>query len=357
MSLVGTTPTLAARRGAGASAVGKRRVLRSVFGLAAAAVAAWPLAGRLSQGFSAPTAGPHWALPAAPAEQLHSVVLLVGSCGPADHTRGSAVAMAAVAKRPGNDKAIPGGAPAADAGGVPEPPRQRKQRLRPGEETEDMMMDRVERKILELNRLKGKFVPKGPKPWDQHRFLKVCIQSRLKPKQASNTKIINQVVEELRRVSGMHPKIVKAKHNVATFGWRVGYPCGVAVSITGPLMYDFLGRLNTIILPRVRDFEGLVPSSFDNYGNFWMGVQNQECFKELDSMIDDRQLVHGFDIGILNSCFTQPDGLKLMKDFGFPFGDPRPKKLKKKVAFSALRGIDKSALKKPAAKPAPKKKR
>jgi len=232
----------------------------------------------------------------------------------------------------------PGSKPKAD-GSLPTAPAEPKPKLQRGEETENMQFDRVARKAAIVRRLKGKFVPWGPKPWDPHRFTKVCIQTRLKSKQASNTKIIQQIVEEHRRISGMHPKIVKAKHNVASYGWRVGYPCGVAVSIFGSRMHDFLQRFNTVILPRVRDFEGLFPSSFDNYGNFWMGLPNQEAFKELDSMVDDRVLVHGFDIGILNNCLTQPDGLALMKNFGFPFGDPRAKKApKKKVAYQVMRG-------------------
>lgn len=197
------------------------------------------------------------------------------------------------------------------------------------DETETMMFDRVERMKSTLRHTKGKFVPYGPKPWDKHQFTKVCIQSRLKVKQAANTKILNQVVEEIRRLSGKHPYVVKAKHNVAAFGWRVGYPCGVAVTLQGRLMGDFLQRLNTIVLPRVRDFEGLYPNSIDKFGNFWMSFLNQEPFRELDALIDDRELVHGFDVGIMNNCLTQPDGVKLMKDYGFPFGEARQRKAKK----------------------------
>eukprot|EP00415_Alexandrium_ostenfeldii_P002216 UN2216 len=136
----------------------------------------------------------------------------------------------------------------------------------------------------------------------------------------------------------MHPFVVKAKHDVNAFGWRKGANCGVAVNLRGPLMLDFLHRLNTIILPRIRDFEGLYPNSFDNYGNFWMGFANQEPFRELDELIDSRELVHGFDLGIMNNCLTQPDGLALMEKFGFPFGDPRPSKaLKRKKSFVVMR--------------------
>ncbi|CAE8619892.1 unnamed protein product [Polarella glacialis] len=233
-----------------------------------------------------------------------------------------------VARLAGYD-AVPGGKPVADEDEVPM--EQKKVRLRPGEETESMQFDRVAKKIRWLKQLKGKFVPVGAKPWNKHAFTKVCMQVRLMPKQAANTKIINQVTEELRRITGMHPRVVKAKHNVAKLGWRIGDNCGVAVSLFGPKMYDFLERMNTIILPRVRDFEGIYPNSIDNFGNFWMSLDSQEPFKELDELIDQRELVHSFDIGILNNCMTQPDGLALMQGYGFPFGETRPRKVKTKV--------------------------
>jgi len=196
----------------------------------------------------------------------------------------------------------------------------------------------VEQKWKAVKKMKPKFMPVGPKPWDKPRFKKVCIQVRLKAKQASNIKITNQIIEEMRRISGVHPKIVKARKNVQTFGWRVGYPCGVAATLTGDLMIDFLTRLNTVTLPRVRDFEGLVPNSFDQDGNFFMGFQNQDAFKELDAMIDDREFIHGFDVGIVNNCMNRVEGLQLMKDFGFPFGDPRPRFKKMKKGYHTLRG-------------------
>lgn len=223
---------------------------------------------------------------------------------------------------------LPGGAP-----GTLDAPEELPDDFRMEDETVSMMYERVAAKKALLKKTKGKFVPYGPKPWDKPQFTKVCIQTRLKVKQAGNTKILNQVVEEIRRLSGKHPYVVKAKHNVASFGWRVGYPCGVAVTLQGRLMLDFLARLNTVILPRIRDFEGLYPNSVDKFGNFWMAFDNQEPFRELDALIDERELVHGFDVGIMNNCLTQPDGLQLMKDYGFPFGEPKARKAKKKRLF------------------------
>jgi len=180
---------------------------------------------------------------------------------------------------------------------------------------------RVKEQTAWLKTLKGKYMPYGPKPWDKPSFTKLQLWVLLEPQQAANTKIINQVTEELRRITGTCPKTMKSKKNNAKLNWRKGATNGVYAHMTGSNMYDFLNRLNTIILPRVRDFEGLSENAFDKYGNFKMSFLNQEPFKELDELIDDRELVHGFCLGIVNNRFTQRQGLKLMKDFGFPFRD------------------------------------
>lgn len=310
--MVSEGPTLRAR---GGMASRPRRSARVAAALAAAPL----LAGALLCGFR--VQGPP--SPLAAAETLVFVPLPTGELGLLH--RGQLYATSRVARAAGYE-GKPGARPQLDD--EPAPDTDKPKRMKVNEETVEMQFDRVQRTNKWLKTLRGKFVPYGPKPWDKHRFLKVCIQTRLRSKQASNTKILNQVTEEIRRISGSHPKIVKAKTNVAAFGWRVGYPCGVAVNIYGNLMMDFLNRLNMIILPRVRDFEGLHPSSIDARGNLWLGFENQEPFKELDELIDTREIVHGFDVGLINNCLTQPDGLALMKDFGFPFGESRPKKIK-----------------------------
>ncbi|CAE7228610.1 rpl5 [Symbiodinium sp. CCMP2592] len=197
-----------------------------------------------------------------------------------------------------------------------------------GELTVDQQFDKKERTTRWLKTLKGKFVYRGPKPADPDQFIKVNIAVPLAPKQASNTKIMNQVIEELRRVSGVHPVATYFTSNNAELGYRIGDKSGAKVNIRGHLMNDFLQRLNTIVLPRVRDFEGLDPTSFNRNANYWMHLPSQEPFNELDELLDSREVVHGFNIRILNNCFTQPDALKLMKDFGFPFGDPKPKRVR-----------------------------
>ncbi|CAE7757710.1 rpl5 [Symbiodinium pilosum] len=232
--------------------------------------------------------------------------------------RGDAVIMCA---------AKPGGPPV-DVTKEAMPASTIKVRTGKGELTVDQQMDRKERVSRWLRSLKGKFVYKGPKPYDVDQFIKVNIAVPLAPKQASNTKIMNQVVEELRRISGVHPVATYFKANNADLGYRVGDPSGAKVNLRGHLMQDFLQRLNTIVLPRVRDFEGLDPTSFNRNANYWMHLPSQEPFNELDELVDSREVVHGFNIRILNNCFTQPDALKLMQEFGFPFGDPKPKREK-----------------------------
>lgn len=298
---------------------GSRGFARAAAMIAAAPLVATALFSSASRLFA--LSGPPAPLAASAAAETMVFVTLPDGClgisrGPATSSR---VTRAAGPDAPGSAPVLEGEAPPIDEGEAP-------RRLRPGEETNEMQSDRVAKRSKWLKSLKGKFVPKGPKPWDKHQFLKVCIVSRLKSKQAANTKILNQVVEEVRRISGKHPEIANSKINNNELGWRKGYPCGVHVILKGRLMHDFLRRLNTLILPRVRDFEGLYPTSVDNWGNFWMGFENQEPFKELDELVDSRELVHGFDVGLINNCMTHEDGVKLMKEFGFPFGAPRPRK-------------------------------
>jgi large subunit ribosomal protein L5 len=186
-------------------------------------------------------------------------------------------------------------------------------------------------KILtkKLKKLKGKFTPYGPKPWDPPAFRKVAITVILDPKEASNKKILNQCLEELRRITGGMPEVIKAKKNIAWNNQRKGFPCGVGITLNGKLMMDFLTRLNTIVLPRVRDFEGLWPNAFSNTGDYTMQINNQEPFKELDELLDIREVSHPFTINICNNRFTQPAAKELMEKFGFPFTDELKTKRKK----------------------------
>jgi len=191
-----------------------------------------------------------------------------------------------------------------------------------GEEwSPDMQQEREKVITNKIRKLKGKFVPWGPKPWNPPGFRKVSITCMLDSKQASNKKIINQCTEELRRITGGMPSVIMARKNVAKLNQRKGFPCGVGITLTGGLMMDFLTRLNTIVLPRVRDFEGLYPNSFSNFGDYGFMIPGQEAFKELDELLDIREISHSFRLTICTNRFTQPSAKALMEKFGFPFTD------------------------------------
>jgi len=237
-----------------------------------------------------------------------------------------------IVRQAGGDE-LPGGAPVLESEAPPmaeedldEDDEYEKQYLeaRPNWETARMSTGRVKEQEAYLRTLKGKFMPYGSKPWHKRTFLKAQMWVLLDAKQAANTKIINQVTEELRRVTGVCPRVMTSKKNIAQGNIRKGAPNGVYAQMKKDTLSDFLNRLNTIILPRIRDFEGLSPTSFDNMGNFAMSIPNQEAFKELDELIDERELVHTFYLQIDNNCYTRQEGLELMKAYGFPFGDPRP---------------------------------
>lgn len=188
----------------------------------------------------------------------------------------------------------------------------------------DMEQIKLRKTAKWLRQVYGKFWYIGPKPHDKHVFKLVSISVKLEPKQAANTKLMKQVAEELRLITGKLPEQTYAKMNDAKKGVRIGMPVGMKVNLKSKLMMDFLERLNTIVLPRVREFEGLYPNSMNKDGDFGLRIPNQEPFRELDDMIDDRELVHPFNIIIRTTTMTQPDGIALMKNYGFPFGDPRP---------------------------------
>jgi len=293
----------------------RRKVPRGLLAAALAPIGVAPLVLAMFGGWTVPSHGP----PSTLAEPTLFIIVQPSSGMVTRQT--SSNHMSKVVRRAGSAMDQPGGQPKGPDGTPVFDASSEPRFVDDGTWTYEAQVDQIQKFKAQMKGRKGKFIPYGSKPWDPPRFKKVTIQARLAPDQASNTKIINQVVEEIRRISGAHPKIITAKTSVAAYNLREGAKCGVAVSITRQAMRDFLARLNTIILPRVRDFEGLWPNSFDNHGNYWLGFQNQEPFKELDEMIDQRELIHGFDVGIINNCFTQPDALKLMKDYGFPFND------------------------------------
>ncbi len=134
---------------------------------------------------------------------------------------------------------------------------------------------------------------------------------------SQDRKLINGAVEDLTNITGQKPVITKAKKSIATFKLRDGMTVGCKVTLRRERMYEFLDRLVTIALPRVRDFRGLNGKSFDGNGNYAMGVKEQIIFPEIDYDKVDR--IRGMDIVICTTAKTDEEAKSLLKGFDLPF--------------------------------------
>ena len=132
-----------------------------------------------------------------------------------------------------------------------------------------------------------------------------------------NSKLLDVAVSELEKITGQQPVITRAKKSIAGFKLREGQPIGVKVTLRGENMYAFLEKLIKIALPRVRDFRGVSPKSFDGKGNFTMGVKEQLIFPEIN--YDDVLKVRGMDIVIVTTAKSNDEARSLLKAFGMPF--------------------------------------
>lgn len=133
----------------------------------------------------------------------------------------------------------------------------------------------------------------------------------------TNTKALDDAVDELTQLSGQKPVITKAKKSIANFKLREGMPIGCKVTLRGARMYDFLDKLVNIALPRVRDFQGVSKTSFDGRGNYTLGVKEQLIFPEIN--YDKINRVRGMDIVIVTSANTDVEGMELLRQMGMPF--------------------------------------
>lgn len=133
----------------------------------------------------------------------------------------------------------------------------------------------------------------------------------------ADKKILENAVSDLEAISGQKPLITKARKSVAGFKIREGYPIGCKVTLRGERMWDFLERLVSIAMPRIRDFRGVSAKSFDGRGNYSMGVREQIIFPEIDYDKVDR--VRGMDITITTSAKSDEEGCALLTAFNFPF--------------------------------------
>ncbi len=133
----------------------------------------------------------------------------------------------------------------------------------------------------------------------------------------TDKKIIEKAVQDMTRIAGQKPVITLARKSIATFKVREGYPVGCKVTLRRARMWEFLDRLISIAVPRVRDFRGLNPRSFDGRGNYSMGVQEQIIFPEID--YDQIDKIRGMDVTITTTAGTDERGRALLEAFSFPF--------------------------------------
>lgn len=133
----------------------------------------------------------------------------------------------------------------------------------------------------------------------------------------SNSKLIDAAVADLAKISGQRPVITRAKKSIAGFKLREGQAIGCKVTLRGKNMYNFMDKLISISLPRVRDFRGVSPKAFDGRGNYTMGIKEQLIFSEID--YDDVVKVRGMDIVFVTTAETNEESFDLLNGLGIPF--------------------------------------
>ncbi|MGW4421687.1 50S ribosomal protein L5 [Streptosporangium sp. NPDC004631] len=134
---------------------------------------------------------------------------------------------------------------------------------------------------------------------------------------ARDSKLIDGAVRDLTAITGQKPAVVRARKSIAQFKLREGMPIGAHVTLRGDRMWEFLDRLLSLALPRIRDFRGLSPKQFDGNGNYTFGLTEQVMFHEIDQDKVDRQ--RGMDITVVTTAKTDDQGRALLKLLGFPF--------------------------------------
>ncbi len=175
-------------------------------------------------------------------------------------------------------------------------------------------------------RLKEKYA-KQIKPAMQEKFayknsmmvpklLKICINQGI-GQAVADKKLVDQALEELSMIAGQKAVGTRSKKDISNFKLRKGVPIGTRVTLRGDRMYEFLDRLISVSLPRVRDFQGLKLKGFDGRGNYNMGVTEQIIFPEI--VMEKVNRVNGMDIAFVTSATNDEQCLELLKEFGFPF--------------------------------------
>ena len=134
---------------------------------------------------------------------------------------------------------------------------------------------------------------------------------------SENAKVLESAVKDMETISGQKAVITKAKHSIANFKIREGMPIGCKVTLRGERMYEFLDRLVNLALPRVRDFRGVNPNSFDGRGNYALGIKEQLIFPEIE--YDKIDKVRGMDVIIVTTAKTDEEARELLRLFNMPF--------------------------------------
>ncbi len=133
----------------------------------------------------------------------------------------------------------------------------------------------------------------------------------------ANAKVLDVAAEELAAITGQRPVVTKAKKSIAAFKLRQGMPIGVTATLRGSRMYEFLDRLVSIALPRVRDFRGVSPRSFDGRGNYTLGLKDQLVFPEIDFAKADK--ARGMNVTVVTSAKSDEEAYELLRILGMPF--------------------------------------
>jgi large subunit ribosomal protein L5 len=132
-----------------------------------------------------------------------------------------------------------------------------------------------------------------------------------------NAKALEAAESDLAAISGQHPVTTRAKRSIAAFKLRAGMPIGLKVTLRGERMYHFLGKLMNVVLPRIREFKGVSPDSFDGYGNYTLGLKEQTVFPEID--YDKIDKMRGLEVSIITKARTDEEGRHLLELLGMPF--------------------------------------
>jgi large subunit ribosomal protein L5 len=137
----------------------------------------------------------------------------------------------------------------------------------------------------------------------------------------ADAKVLDSALQELSLIAGQRAQVRRARKSIAGFKVRAGMPVGVRVTLRGGRMYEFLDRLVSIALPRIRDFRGLDPASFDGRGNYSLGIREQIIFPEIS--YDDVAQIRGLNVTITTTAETDEEALALLKGLGLPFAEAR----------------------------------